>query len=295
VPQQLDRWAQWLLAGRDGGDPEVLALRLPRLYEMRDRVLDDAAIESGDVVLDLGTGNGLIAFGAIDRVGESGKVIFSDISDDLLAECRRIAEEAGATPQCEFVWASADRLDAIADAAVEVVTTRSVLIYLDDKKPAFSEMFRVLKPGGRISLFEPINRFGWPGPEHLFLGFDVRPVQHLAGKIKARYRSPDEHPLTNFDERDLFEFAEEAGFREITLDYRAELTAWALDSNDWDVLMKMSGNPLDPPIGEEIRQALSPSEQAEFEAHLRPLVENGQARVGRSARVFLRAVKPTQA
>jgi len=60
--------------------------------------------------------------------------------------------------------ASADQLDAIEDASVDVVTARSVLIYLDDKQPAFTEMFRVLKPGGRISLFEPINRFGSPGP-----------------------------------------------------------------------------------------------------------------------------------
>lgn len=56
--------------------------------------------------------------------------------------------------------------------------------------------------------------------------------------------------------------------------------------------MQMSGNPLDPSFGEEMRQALSLAEQAEFEAHLRPLVEDGAARVGRSARAYLRAVKP---
>jgi arsenite methyltransferase len=261
---------------------------------MRDRVLDDAAIERGDVVLDLGTGNGLIAFGAIDRVGEGGAVIFSDVSDDLLVECRRIAAEAGVASQCEFVHASADDLEPIADESVDVVTARSVLIYLDDKRPAFSEMFRVLRRGGRISLFEPINRFGKPEPDHLFYGFDVRPVEHLAAKIKARYRPLDEHPLTNFDERDLFQFAEQAGFHEIILDYRAELKPWEWETNDWNVLKRMSGNPLDPPLGEEIRQALTPAEQAEFEAHLRPLVERGVSRVGYSARVFLRAGKPTR-
>ncbi len=292
MPQQLDRWAHWLLSGRDGGDPEVLARRLPFLYDVRDRILDNASIEPGAVVLDLGTGNGLIAFGAVDRVGVTGRVIFSDVSDDLLSECRRIAEEAGVASQCEFVRASASELDPIGDDTVDVATTRSVLIYLEDKRPAFREMFRVLKPGGRISLFEPINRFGWPEPNDLFLGFDARSVQHLAAKIKATYGPPDEHPLTNFDERDLFRFAEDAGFREVVLDYRAELTAWPLDTRDWDTLMQMSGNPLDPPIGESIRQALTPAEREEFEAHLRPLVESGQPRVGRSARVFLRAAKP---
>lgn len=291
MPQQLDRWAEWLLAARHGGDPDVLARALPRLHEMRDRVLDDAAIEAGETLLDLGTGNGLVAFGAIDRVGEGGRVIFSDISEDLLDECRRIADEAGVTARCEFVHSSADDLEPIPDATVDVVTTRSVLIYLEDKRPAFEEMFRVLKSGGRISLFEPINRFGRPVPDHVFLGFDVRPVQYLAAKIKASYQPLNEHPLTNFDERGLFRFAQEAGFREITLDYRAELSPWPLETTDWDVLLQMSGNPLDPPLGEQIRQALTPPEQAEFEAFLRPSVEKGGPRVGHSARAFLRAVK----
>jgi arsenite methyltransferase len=291
VPK-LDRWAQWMLSDRCGGDPEVLARVLPQLYQVRDRVLDNAAIELGAVVLDLGAGTGLIGFGAIDRVGEGGKVIFSDVSDDLLSECRRIAKEAGVTDRCDFVRASADRLEPIPDESVDVVTARSVLIYLDDKRPAFGEMFRVLEPGGRISLFEPINRFGHPEPDDLLYGFDVRPVQHLAAAIKARHRQPEEHPLTNFDERDLFRYAEEAGFQEIVLDYTAELKPWPCETTDWDVLMGMSGNPLDPTFGEEIASALTPAEQTKFEAHLRPLVEGGHPRKGRSAQVFLRATKP---
>jgi arsenite methyltransferase len=294
VAQGLDKWAQWLLVGRHGGDPEVLERWLPELHETRDRVLDNAAIEGGSTLLDVGAGNGLIGFGAVDRVGESGRVIFSDVSDDLLAECRRIAEEAGVAAQCEFVRASADDLGPIRDASVDVVTTRSVLIYLSDKRPAFREMFRVLRPGGRISLFEPINRFGKPEPDHLFYGFDVPRVRHLAAKIKARHRALDEHPLTNFDEHDLFQFAEDAGFVDIVLDYRAELRPWDLEVTDWDVLMRVSGNPLDPSLGDEIAEALTPSEQAEFEAHLRPLVESGAPRIGHSARAFLRAVKPAR-
>ena len=118
------------------------------------------------------------------------------------------------------------------------------------------------------------------------------PVERLAAKVKVRYTPPDEHPPTNFDERDLFRFAEATGFIEIALDYRAELTALPLDTTDWDVLMRMSGNPLDPTIGEDIRAALTSAEQAEFEAHLRPLVESGQPRLNRSAHVFLCAFKP---
>jgi ubiquinone/menaquinone biosynthesis C-methylase UbiE len=290
---ERDRWAEWLLSRRHGDDAAVFERRLPNLHRFRDRVLDNAAIEPGDVILDIGAGDGLIGFGALERTGAPGRVIFSDISEDLLAECRRIAAGMGVEAQCEFVRASADDLHPIPNESVDVATTRSVLIYLDDKRPAFGELFRVLKPSGRLSIFEPINRFGWPEADHVFYGFDVRPVQHLAAKLKARYRQPDAHPLTNFDERDLFRCAEEAGFQQVRLEYTAELKAWTLDTTDWDVLLKMSGNPLDPTLGEELADALTPAEQTEFEAYLRPLVERGERRVGRSAEAFLTAVKPS--
>jgi len=59
--------------------------------------------------------------------------------------------------RCEFVHASAEDLSVLEDASVDVVTTRSVLIYVPDKRRTFEEFHRVLKPGGRLSIFEPIN------------------------------------------------------------------------------------------------------------------------------------------
>ena len=68
-----DKWAKWLLGGRDGGDPEQRAKALEHLLPIRDRVLENAKITSGEVVLDVGGGDGLIAFGASDRVGAPEK------------------------------------------------------------------------------------------------------------------------------------------------------------------------------------------------------------------------------
>jgi arsenite methyltransferase len=116
-------------------------------------------------------------------------------------------------------------------------------------------------------------------------------VRHLADKIKSTHTPPDEHPLTNFDERDLLRLAEEAGFRQVKLTYTAELAPWPLDTTDWHVLMAMSGNPLDPTVGAEIAAALTPAERAEFEAHLRPLVESGAPREGRTAAAYLSAIR----
>jgi len=79
-----DKWAEWLLRRRFGGNPAELQRTLDYLYPVRDKVLANAQLIAGNTLLDAGTGDGLIAFGAIEQVGDSGQVIFGDISQDLL-------------------------------------------------------------------------------------------------------------------------------------------------------------------------------------------------------------------
>ena len=177
-----DRWATWLLETRHGGDDAAFDEMLRHLAPIRDRVLDGAHVEEGATVLDVGCGDGLIAFGALERVGRDGRVVFSDISQDLLDRCEEIADGDG---RCRFVRAGATDLDAIDDESVDVVTLRSVLIYVDDRDAAFREFRRVLRPGGRVSLFEPINSFEYPGPVDRWGPYDVTPVRELADRVKA--------------------------------------------------------------------------------------------------------------
>jgi arsenite methyltransferase len=289
VERTRDRWAQWLLERRHGGDEERLEHLLPDLDEFRERVIANAEIAAGDVVLDVGTGDGLIAFTALEHVGLEGRVIFSDISADLLEECERVAEMLGLLDRCEFVQASADELP-FDDDSIDVVTTRSVLIYLTDKEPALREFHRVLRPGGRLSIFEPINRFCHEENRSRYYGLDVAPVQHLADKLMARWKKPHEHPLLNFDERDLFRWTHESGFREIRLDYRAEVdvTEWTASA---DAFLHSSGNPLDPTPAEEMAEALDSAERAEFEAYIRATIASRPSIPRRRAKAYLRAVK----
>src|SRR5256885_6561619 len=122
-----DRWAEWLAERRFGGDPDVRADALAKLGRTRDRVLDRAELRARETLLDVGCGEGLIGFGALER--GAATVIFADISTDLLDFCREAATDLGVLDRCRFVHAAADDLAAIEEASVDVVTTRSVLIY----------------------------------------------------------------------------------------------------------------------------------------------------------------------
>jgi len=292
-----DKWAEWLLERRDGGNEESARHTLEFLAPVRERVLEGARLADGETLLDVGCGDGLIGFGALERLGERGRVVFTDVSQDLLDHCRSLAEELGVADRCEFVRASAQDLAQVEDASADAVTTRSVLIYvpLPQKQRAFDEFFRVLKPGGRLSIFEPINRFCWPEPEGRFLGFDVEPVSALARKVRAVFeRASGDETLIDFDERDLLAFAERAGFGDVELDLHAEIhqagsLPWGTRSS-WDVFVQSSGNPCAPTLAEAMDEALTPEERARFEGHLRSLFD-ARAGTSRSAVAYLRALK----
>ncbi len=289
---KLDIWAQWLLQRRWGGDRERMKAELRDcLYPIRDQVLSHAHLSEAETLLDVGCGDGLIAFGALDKVATS-RVIFSDISQDLLDYVQALAREMRVADRCEFIRASAADLSSIPDASVDVVTTRSVLIYVSAKQKAFDEFFRMLKPAGRLSIFEPINRFGWPEPPQLFSGYDVTPIVEIANKVKALYlrlQPLDTDPMVDFDERDLIALAEKAGFKEINLELQVEIKP-PTETADWDAFMHVAGNPKIPTLEEAIGQVLTPQEVEAFVAYLRPLVEARQGTT-RSALAYLWASK----
>ena len=270
-----DRWADWLAERRFGGDPAFRADALTRLAETRHTVLDRAELREGETLLDVGCGEGLIGFGALER--GAGSVIFSDVSTDLLDFCREAAAELGVLDRCRFVEAAADDLGSIDDESVDVVTTRSVLIYVKEKAAAFAEFARVLRPGGRISLWEPINRFGsGERRDSGFVGYPAEGLGEITAKLHAVYdaiQPPDTDPMLDFDERDLLQLAEEAGFAPIrlTLDARIE----SVEPRSWDGFLDTAWNPNVPTLREAMKQTLSPDEREQLTVQLRPLVERG--------------------
>jgi arsenite methyltransferase len=286
-----DQWSTWLAQRRHGGCPEYLRQTLERLAPVRDRVIHNAQIGLGSRVLDVGCGDGLIALPAAGAVGPAGRVIFSDVSADLLDRCRQLAEEAGLLERCSFVEAPARDLAVVADESVDAVTMRSVLIYEADKARALAEFRRVLRPAGRLSISEPINRFTFPEPTDRFLGYDVADVADEVSKVESVYRAiqpPDSDPMSNFDERDLLRLAEGAGFQEVHL--VLEIDIQRPPPRPWPAFLNSSANPRIPTLAEAMDRALLPDEAERLAAHLRPLVEHGEGQ-RRIALAYLWAVR----
>jgi arsenite methyltransferase len=281
-----DRWAQWLRSRRTGGSDEQRRAVLERLAPVRDRILDDGEVKAGDVVLDVGCGDGLVGLGALDR---GARVIFSDISEECLDDCCSVAGE-----RADYRVLSATDLGGV---EADVVTTRSVLIYVSDKRKAFSEFFRVLRPDGRISIFEPINRFGMEERRPAYGFRHADGVEELLERVVAATSHEEEEAgalrsMIDFDERDLVALAEEVGFVDIRLNLLVEVTRKPMwETRDWGVFLDSSPNPLAPTFREALNAALSPEEAKQLTAVLRPQIEKGEGTT-RMAHAFLTARKP---
>jgi arsenite methyltransferase len=107
-------------------------------------------LEPGERVLDLGSGAGTDSLVAARMVGPEGSVTGIDMTPEMLDKARRSATEMGAE-NVEFVEGEAEKLP-FADASFDVVISNGVIDLIPDKDAVFSELYRVLVPGGRIQV-----------------------------------------------------------------------------------------------------------------------------------------------
>lgn len=282
---EWDLWADWLLERRYGGDPahEAAVKRVVATYA--DRVIDHARLVSGMRFADVGCGEGLLTWRSFERFGPNLHAVLTDLSAPLLKLARENAAARGLAAACSFLECSADRLEPIATASLDAVMTRAAVAYVADKAAVFHEFHRILAPGGRIALAEPILQdeafavralrerveaaTGLPQDRFLMLLHRWKAAQYPDTE-EARARNP----LVNFSERDLLAFVGDAGFVDVHVELHIDVTPALVTS--WPVYLQTSPHPWAPSLGSILAERFTADERRFFEELVRPTVESGR-------------------
>jgi ubiquinone/menaquinone biosynthesis C-methylase UbiE len=269
----MSDWAEWLVANGQADAATVAEA---------ERVIEAASLEQGDTVLDLGSGLGLLTFAAHERIGD-GWVIAIDPSVGALEELLRLAHEAHASG-IMYLVGDAEVLP-LPDASVDAALLRSVLTHVADIDAAAQELGRVLRPGGRLSLREPLNR------DSTFIsnGVDWSPLgEDVTGRMHAWWsETAASDPLQQLDADALAGSLRDAGFVDVTPAVEDPGDEWAVDEGSVDRRLDARGAPDAPSLRERWHDAFGPAEADRLAAHLRSLA--GTTVTFRRPQLFLSA------
>jgi SAM-dependent methyltransferase len=156
-----------------------------------------AELQPGQTVLDLGSGGGLDCFLAAKKVGESGHVIGVDMTPEMLKKARASATRMGVT-NVEFRQGFLEDLPVDEDS-IDVTISNCVINLSPDKAKVFNEVFRVLKPGGKLAVSDIVT--DGPLPEAI-----KQSLSMWAGCVAGAV-----------DAKDYIAMMESAGFTDITI------------------------------------------------------------------------------
>lgn len=166
-----------------------LTSRLRRAMQPPDQVVDRSGIGPGMNVLELGCGPGTFTLEAARRVGSNGRVVAVDIEPRMIQQLREAVDRAGIT-NVEIRLADAYDLPA-ADASVDVAFMVGVLAEIPDRQRALTELKRVLKPEGLLSVSEMLV-----DPDYPWRSTETGWCQEAGFVLEGSYGSFFEYTLT---------------------------------------------------------------------------------------------------
>ena len=214
-----ENWSMWLKKTRFSYMTEAqMQQTLNWLLTIREQVLLLADIKEGQKVADFGCGSGLLGFGVLEKFQDKVELIFSDKFQDCIDECEKILAQSNTFNNAKFL------LSDVADIKLETnyldrAMTRSVLVHVKDKLPAFTEIHRVLKPQGLYCAFEPIISENTRYYE-LLNETQVSDYKEFAAAEKEFMENPND-PLVNFNAQSLDNDLTQAGFSEVLVNVQA--------------------------------------------------------------------------
>ncbi len=268
----MSDWAEWLVA-HGQADPQMVA--------EAERVLEAAALQPGDTVLDVGAGLGLLTLAAHERIGD-GWVIAVDPSVGALEELLRLAHEAHSNGVMYLVG-DAEVLP-LPDASVDAAVLRSVLVHVSNVEVAVTELARVLRPRGRLSLREPLNR----GGTSIWNAVDWTPLGELGDRVLAVWQEvAATDPLQRLDADALVASLADAGFVDVDAAVEDPGEDWLVTEASVDARLDARGGPSYLSCRERWQTAFAPAEVDTLVGHLKSLA--GTTVTFRRPQLFLSA------
>jgi len=183
-----------------------------------------AALQKGEIVVDLGSGGGFDAFLAANKVGNTGKVIGVDMTPEMITKARNNAAKANYN-NIEFRLGEIEHLP-VADNSVDTIMSNCVINLSPNKQQVFNDAYRILKTGGRLAISDVVSSTELPD--------EIKNNNQLYSACVSGASSID----------DLKRIMQQSGFKNIKIEPKDEsrefIKDWAPDSNIEDYVISAS-------------------------------------------------------